>query len=134
MIACLCTFIGNTNRNPLVQFKETKNKWDLLAREVVVWAQISSYWAHGWLEVPEIKWVRTNNYKFHTFRSVRFDPGLSPRPSFRFSKGLVPRLPPTPAEAVPATHNGAEFETYTEQPYSEAIIIGSGINSKQSSC
>ena len=34
-----------------------RNKWDLLAR--VVGAQISSYWAHGQLEVPEIKWVRT---------------------------------------------------------------------------
>jgi len=56
MIACLCAFIGNTNRNPLVQFKETENKQDLLAREVVG-AQISFYWAYGWLEVPEIVWV-----------------------------------------------------------------------------
>ena len=64
---------------------------DLLAREVVG-ALISSYWAHGRLEVPEIKWIRTNNYKFHTFRSVHFYPGLSARPSFRFSEGLVPRL------------------------------------------
>jgi len=53
---------------------------------------ISSYWAHGQLEVPEIKWVRTNNYKFHTFRLVHFDLSLSPRPSFWFSKGQVPRL------------------------------------------
>ena len=68
-----------------------QNKWDLLAREVVG-ALISSYWAHGRLEVPEIKWVRTNNYKFHTFHSVHIDPSLSLRPSFRFSKGLVPRL------------------------------------------
>jgi len=30
MIAWLRTFIGNTNRNPLVQFKETENKRDLL--------------------------------------------------------------------------------------------------------
>ena len=37
---------------------------------------MSSYGAHGRLEVPEIKWVRTNNYKFHTFRSVHFDPSL----------------------------------------------------------
>ena len=50
MIARLHTFIGNTNRNLLVQFKETENKQDLLAREVVG-AQISSYWAHGQLEV-----------------------------------------------------------------------------------
>jgi len=78
MIACLRVFIGNKNRNPLVQLKETKNKWDLLAREVVG-AQISSYWAHGWLET---KWVRTNNYEFHTFRSVHFHLSLSPRPSF----------------------------------------------------
>ena len=85
MIACLCAFIGNTNRNPLVQFKETENKRDLLAREVVG-ALISSYWAHGWLEVPEIKWVQTNNYKFHTFRSVHFDPSQSPRPSFHFPR------------------------------------------------
>jgi len=77
MIACLCAFIGNTNHNPLVWFKETENKWDLLAREVVG-ALISSYWAHGRLEVPEIKWARTNNYKFHTFRLVQFDPSLSP--------------------------------------------------------
>ena len=35
MIACLRAFIGNTNRNLLVQFKETENKGDLLAREVV---------------------------------------------------------------------------------------------------
>jgi len=56
MIACLCAFIGNTNRNPLLQFKETENKRDLRAREVVG-ALISSYWAHGRLEVPEIKWV-----------------------------------------------------------------------------
>ena len=54
MIACLFTFIGNTNRNPLEYFKETENKRDLLAREVVG-ALISSYWAHGRLEVPEIK-------------------------------------------------------------------------------
>jgi len=70
---------------------ETKNKQALLAREVVG-ALISPYWAHGRLAVPEIKWVRTKNYKFHTFRSVHFDPSLSPRPSFRFSEGLVPRL------------------------------------------
>jgi len=55
MIACLCTFIGNTNRNLLVQFKETENKRDLLAR--VVEALISSYWAHGRLEVSGKKWV-----------------------------------------------------------------------------
>ena len=90
MIAYLHAFIGNTNRNPLVQVKETENKWDLLAR--VVGAQISSYGVHRWLEVSQTKWVRTNNYKFHTFRSVHFDPSLSPRPSFRFSEGLVPRL------------------------------------------
>jgi len=59
--AYLHVFIGNTNSHPLVQFKETKNKWDLLAKEVVR-AQISSYWAHRRLEVPEIKWVQTNNY------------------------------------------------------------------------
>jgi len=91
MIAYLRTFIANTNCNPLVQFKETENNWVLLVREVVG-AQISSYWAHGRLEVPQIKWVRTNNYKFHTFRSVHFDPSLCPRPSFRFSEGLVLRL------------------------------------------
>jgi len=68
-----------------------QNKRDLLAREVVG-TLISSYGAHGRLEVPEIKWVWTNNYKFHTFRSVHFDSSLSPRPSFRFSEGLVPRL------------------------------------------
>ena len=50
MIACLHTFIGNTNRNPLVQLKETENKRDLLVREVVG-AQISSHWVHGQLEV-----------------------------------------------------------------------------------
>ena len=38
-------------------------------------------------------WVRTNNYKFHTFHSVHFHSAESPRPSFRFSEGLVPRLP-----------------------------------------
>jgi len=54
MIACLCVFIGNITRNPLIQFKETENKQDLLVREVVG-ALISSYWAHRWLEVPEIK-------------------------------------------------------------------------------
>jgi len=58
----------------------------------VVGALINSYWAHGQLEVPEIKWVQTNNYKFHTFCSVHFNPSLSPRPSFRFPEGLVPRL------------------------------------------
>jgi len=50
MIACLHMFIGNTNHNPLVQFKETENKRDLLAREVVG-AQISSYfgpWTEKW--------------------------------------------------------------------------------------
>ena len=91
MIACQRAFIGNTNRKPLVQFKETKNKQDLLVREVVG-AQISFYWAYRRLEVPEIMWVRTNNYKFHTFRSVHFHLSLSPIPSFRFSKGLVPRV------------------------------------------
>jgi len=60
MIACLRMFIGNTNCNLLVWFKETENKWDLLVREVVG-AQISSYWAHRRLEVPQIKWVQTNN-------------------------------------------------------------------------
>jgi len=44
MIVCLRAFIGYTSRNLLVQFKDTENKWDLLAREVVG-AQISSYWA-----------------------------------------------------------------------------------------
>ena len=91
MIACQRAFIGNTNCKLLVQFKETENKQDLLAREVVG-AQISFYWAYGRLEVPEIMWLRTNNYNFHTFRSVHFHLSLSPRPSFRFSEGLVPRL------------------------------------------
>jgi len=58
----------------------------------VVGAQLSRCWANRRLEAPELKWVRTNNYKFHTFRSVHFNPSLSPRPSFRFSEGLVPRL------------------------------------------
>jgi len=44
----------------------------------VVGAQISSYWAHGWLEVPELKWVQTSDYKFHTFRSVHFHPAYLP--------------------------------------------------------
>ena len=52
MIACICMFAGNTNHKPLVQFKETENKWDLLAREVVR-AQLSPHWAHGRLEVPK---------------------------------------------------------------------------------
>jgi len=54
MIACLRTFIGNTNHKLLVQSKKTKNRWDLLVREVVG-AQISSCLSHGQLEVPEIK-------------------------------------------------------------------------------
>ena len=90
-IACLCAFIGNTSRNLLVQFKETKNKQDLLVR-VVVGAQISSYWANRMARIPEMKWVRSNNNKFHTFRSVHFHFSISLRPSFRFSEGLVPRL------------------------------------------
>jgi len=57
MITCLDTFIGNVNRNPLVQFK---NKQGLLAREVVG-AQINYFWAHRRLEVPEIKRVQTSN-------------------------------------------------------------------------
>ena len=36
-----------------IQFKETENKQDLLAREVVG-TQISFCWANGWLEVPEL--------------------------------------------------------------------------------
>ena len=69
---------------------ETENKQDLLARDVVG-AQIIFYWAYERLEVPEIMWVRTNNYRFHTF--VRYtSTSASPRPSYRFSKGLVPRL------------------------------------------
>jgi len=87
---CMLTGVY-TNCYPLVQLKETENKWDLLAREVVG-TQISSYWAHRQPEVPEIKWVRTSDYKFHTFRSVHFHLSLSPRPSFQFSEGLVPRL------------------------------------------
>ena len=35
MIACQRAFIGNTNCNLLVQFKETENKQDLLVRKVV---------------------------------------------------------------------------------------------------
>ena len=54
---------------------------------VVVEAQLSPYWAHGQLEVPEIKWVLTNNYKFHIFRSVHCHPSLSPRLSFWFFRG-----------------------------------------------
>jgi len=53
MIACQHAFIGNTNCKPLVQFKETENKQDLLAREVVG-TQISFCWANRWLEVPEL--------------------------------------------------------------------------------
>jgi len=30
--------------------------------------------------------------RLHSGRSVHFHPSLSPRPSFRFSEGLVPRL------------------------------------------
>jgi len=44
---------------------------------------------------PEIKWVRTNNYKFHTFHLVHFRLSLSPRPSFQISEGLVLRLADT---------------------------------------
>jgi len=68
MISCQRALIGHTNRKPLVQFRETENRQDLLAREVVG-TQISFYWAYRWLEVPEIMWVRTNNYKFHPFHS-----------------------------------------------------------------
>jgi len=68
-----------------------ENKWDLLKREVVG-AQLAPYWAHGRLEVPEIKWVQTNNYKFYMFRTIHFHPSLSPRPPSDFSGGLVPRL------------------------------------------
>ena len=48
MIACLCTFIGNTNCNSLVQFKKTENKRDLLAREVV---------EHRFFDFPRV-WFR----------------------------------------------------------------------------
>jgi len=40
-----------------------ENKRDLLAKEVVE-VQLSPNWADGRLDVPEIKWVQTNNYKF----------------------------------------------------------------------
>ena len=87
---CMLTRVyGNTNHNPLVQFKETESKRDLPAREVVG-AQISSYWAHGRLEVPV--GMNYNNYRFHAFHLVDFHLSLSPRPSFQFSEGLVPRL------------------------------------------
>jgi len=43
----------NTNRNPLVQLKETKYKRNLLAR-VVFGAQLSHYWANGRLQNPGI--------------------------------------------------------------------------------
>ena len=112
MIACQRAFIGNTNHKPLVQFKETENKQDLLAREVVG-AQISFYWAYGRLEVPEM-WVRTNNYKFRIFRSVHF----RPRPSFRFSEGLVPRLQRTNVAAN-------RTSIYSLLPVSRATMTGS---------
>jgi len=57
-----------------------EKKWDLLVREVVR-AQLSPYWAHRWLEVPE-----ANIYKFHTFWLLHFHPSLSTRPSFRSSE------------------------------------------------
>jgi len=42
-----------------------QNKWDLLAREVVG-TLISSYGAHGRLEVPEIKWVLIITNSIHS--------------------------------------------------------------------
>jgi len=86
---CMLTHVYKPQPASTVQ--RVQKKWDLQAREIVG-AQICSYWAHRRLEVPEIKWVQTNNYKFHTFRLVHFHLNLSPRPSLQFSKGLVPRL------------------------------------------
>ena len=65
MIACQRAFIRNTNCKPLVQFNETENKQDLLAREVVG-AQISFYWAYGRLEVPDKMWVRIITNSIHS--------------------------------------------------------------------
>jgi len=47
----------------------------MLVREVFG-AKLSPCWANGQLEGPEIKWVQTNNYKFHTFHLVHFNPSL----------------------------------------------------------
>ena len=51
LIAYLCVFIGKTNGNPLIQFKETDNKRVLLAREVVRASLALTKWL---LQVPEI--------------------------------------------------------------------------------
>ena len=103
---------------------------DLLAREVVG-ALISSYLAHGRLEVSvSLSYMYTSGLRFvfpinahrhaimnqsearlHSRRSVHFRPSLhvSPIPSFRFSEGLVPRLVPvsqkisSPGKIVAAT-------------------------------
>jgi len=68
-----------------------ENKWDLLVREVVG-AQISPYWAHGRLEVPEMKWVRTNNTNSIHSAQYTSTPAYLPDPPSDFSEGLVPRL------------------------------------------
>jgi len=41
---------------PASTVRGNRNKQDLPVREVIG-AQISCYWAHKWLEVPEVKWV-----------------------------------------------------------------------------
>ena len=41
--------------------------------------------------------------RLHSGRSVHFRPSLSPRPSFRFFEGLVPRLPCTSIMSIEVT-------------------------------
>jgi len=58
----------------------------------------------------EIKWVRTNNYKFHTFRSVHFDPSLYlPDPPSDFRGSGSETRPDLGAENV-SLYSGAEEE------------------------
>ena len=60
MIAFLCV-LGKLQHATRVQ---GDRKWRELLVKKVAGVQHSSYWAHG---LPEIKWVRSNNYKFSIF-------------------------------------------------------------------
>ena len=73
-----CTVHSECRHIPICIYWYSSRRWKIVAR-VVVGAQLSSYWANRWLEVPEIKWVWTNNYKFHTFQP--------PSPSFWYFQG-----------------------------------------------
>ena len=84
MIACLRTFIGNTNHNPLYSSRRPKIS-RICWREKLLEHRSALIGPTDGQKFHKQSWLRTNNYKFNTFRSVQTSiPAYLPDPPSDF--------------------------------------------------